>query len=75
MSDDRVGARSTTGGKSNARYWAFLLLLIPFISMLWVSTYNVKTPEVLGFPFFYWYQLLWVVVSAVLTAIVYFIVK
>jgi hypothetical protein len=26
----------------------------------------------MGIPFFYWFQLFWVIVSAVLTAIVYF---
>ncbi len=26
----------------------------------------------MGIPFFYWYQLLWVIIGAVLTAIVYF---
>jgi hypothetical protein len=25
----------------------------------------------MGLPFFYWYQLLWVIVSAVITAVVY----
>jgi hypothetical protein len=29
------------------------------------------TPELFGFPFFYWYQLLWVLISAVLAGIVY----
>jgi hypothetical protein len=26
----------------------------------------------MGIPFFYWYQLLWVIIGAVFTAIVYF---
>jgi hypothetical protein len=25
----------------------------------------------MGIPFFYWYQLLWVLISAVLTAVIY----
>ena len=29
-------------------------------------------PTLFGIPFFYWFQLLWVLVSALLTAIVYF---
>lgn len=48
-----------------------LLLLLPFIAMLWVSSYNRLEPELFGFPFFYWYQLLWVIISAALAAIVY----
>jgi cell division protein FtsW (lipid II flippase) len=51
--------------------WARLLLILPFISMLWVSSYNSAEPMVAGIPFFYWYQLLWVVIGAVLIAIVY----
>jgi hypothetical protein len=51
--------------------WARLLLLLPFVSMLWVSSYNSVEPMVAGIPFFYWYQLLWVVIGAVLIGIVY----
>jgi hypothetical protein len=28
---------------------------------------------VAGFPFFYWYQLLWIVLTGIITAIVYFV--
>ncbi|MGZ4134188.1 MAG: DUF3311 domain-containing protein [Tumebacillaceae bacterium] len=50
----------------------YFFLIVPFIAMLWVSSYSTDTPEVWGIPFFYWYQFLWVVISALLTAIVYF---
>jgi hypothetical protein len=32
---------------------------------------SVATPELFGFPFFYWYQLLWVPLTSFLTYIVY----
>jgi hypothetical protein len=51
--------------------WARLLLLLPFIAMLWVSSYNSVEPMVAGIPFFYWYQLLWVLIGAALIAFVY----
>jgi Protein of unknown function (DUF3311) len=51
------------------------LLVIPWIAMIWVPSYNKIDPQLWGFPFFYWYQLLWVLVSAVITAIVYFKTK
>ncbi len=54
------------------RAWWYLLLAIPFIAMLWVSSYVSVSPEIGGVPFFYWYQFLWVVITGVLTAIVYF---
>ncbi|HQT84379.1 MULTISPECIES: DUF3311 domain-containing protein [Acidiphilium] len=50
--------------------WRFLLL-IPFIGTLWVPFYNHALPAVFGFPFFYWYQLVAVPLSAVIIFIVY----
>jgi Protein of unknown function (DUF3311) len=58
------------GGAS--RLW-YLLLLVPFLAMFWVASYNRVEPEWVGIPFFYWYQLLWIPVSAALTLIVYFV--
>jgi hypothetical protein len=49
--------------------WA--LLLLPFIGLLWVPFYNMREPELFGFPFFYWYQLAWVPITAFLTWIVW----
>jgi hypothetical protein len=49
----------------------WILLLLPFIGLLWVPFYNDTLPELFGFPFFYWYQLLWVPITAFLTWIVY----
>ena len=51
--------------------WARLLLLLPFIAMLWIGSYNSVEPMIAGIPFFYWYQLLWVLIGAVLIAFVY----
>jgi cell division protein FtsW (lipid II flippase) len=53
--------------------WARLLLLLPFIGMLWVSSYNTAEPSLAGVPFFYWYQLLWVVLGAAVVSIVYLV--
>lgn len=51
--------------------WARLLLILPFITMLWVSSYNSAEPMLAGIPFFYWYQLLWILIGAALIAFVY----
>jgi hypothetical protein len=40
-----------------------------------VPSYNKVEPQLFDFPFFYWYQLLWVLISAVITALVYFKTK
>jgi hypothetical protein len=54
-----------------AHYWARLLLLVPFIAVLWVPFYNSVDPMLFGVPFFYWYQLLWIILGALLILIVY----
>jgi len=48
-----------------------LCLLAPFVALLWVSSYAKIEPTFIGIPFFYWYQMLWVPISAGLTMIVY----
>ncbi|MEA3095767.1 DUF3311 domain-containing protein, partial [Caballeronia mineralivorans] len=40
--------------------WLWLVLLIPYVALLWLPFYNDVRPSLLGFPFFYWYQFLWV---------------
>ncbi len=62
-------------GRRKGNRWVYLLLLLPFIGTLWVPFYHSVTPELAGIPFFYWYQFLWVIVSASLTAVVYFVTR
>ena len=52
-----------------------LLLLLPFLGLLWVPLYNRHDPVLFGFPFFYWYQLLWIPVTAVLCLICYLLLR
>ncbi|MEZ0090454.1 DUF3311 domain-containing protein [Streptacidiphilus sp. EB129] len=52
-----------------------ILLLAPFVALLWVNSYSRLTPAFIGIPFFYWYQLLWVIVSAVLTGAAYLLFR
>ncbi|MEU6121485.1 DUF3311 domain-containing protein [Streptomyces sp. NPDC047123] len=46
-------------------------LVAPFVAMLWVSSYAKVDPTLIGIPFFYWYQMLWVLISTALTMIAY----
>ena len=48
-----------------------LLLLVPFLGLLDVGLYNLAEPTLLGFPLFYWYQLVWVPVTVIVMWIVY----
>ena len=45
---------------------SYLLLLLPYVAMLWVPSYNRIAPELAGIPFFYWYQLLWIPLGALI---------
>jgi len=47
-----------------------LLLAAPFVGTLMPWTYNRAAPPLFGMPFFYWYQLAWIVVTAVLLGVV-----
>jgi hypothetical protein len=51
--------------------WLKVILLIPYVALLWVPFYNDIHPALFGFPFFYWYQLLWVPLTSLLIFIVY----
>ncbi|MFD9434609.1 DUF3311 domain-containing protein [Streptomyces sp. NPDC060002] len=46
-------------------------LIAPFVAMLWVGSYAKVDPAFIGIPFFYWYQMLWVPLSAALTVTAY----
>jgi hypothetical protein len=52
--------------------WWYLLFVVQFVAVLWPPFYNSIDPTWMGIPFFYWYQMLWVLISAVFTAVVYF---
>jgi len=65
-------ARKTAEGGLK-RYWPRLLLLIPFFAVLLVRSYNRMEPALGGVPFFYWYQLAWILIGAVLVLGVYLI--
>jgi hypothetical protein len=61
------GEETRRGGWS----WWYLLFVLQFAVALWPPLYNRAEPYLVGIPFFYWFQMLWVIVSAVLTALVY----
>ena len=52
-------------------HWARILLLVPFVAVLWVPFYDRTGPTLFSFPFFYWYQLLWVLLSVAVIGLVY----
>ncbi|HEV2163106.1 MAG TPA: DUF3311 domain-containing protein [Stellaceae bacterium] len=58
--------------KQSGWSWWYLIFIGLFLVSLWVPLYNRVDPTFIGLPFFYWFQLLLILVGAVLTAIVYF---
>ena len=52
-----------TTPQRGSRMWN-LLLLVPFVALLWVPFYNSVDPQLWGIPFFYWYQFLWVFLTS-----------
>jgi len=62
-SDEPRRHRLPTGPK----VLAVILLAIPLAALAVVPLYSRTTPIVWGFPFFYWYQLLWVLLTPLFT--------
>lgn len=58
-----------------ARVIAAICVVVPFIAVLYVTIYDRQKPEVAGFPFFFWWQLLWVAITAGLMGLAYFVVR
>jgi hypothetical protein len=53
------------------RNTALLLLLIPFVALLYPPFYAGLEPRLWGVPYFIWYQFVWVLIGAVLTYVVF----
>ncbi|MDI5966516.1 DUF3311 domain-containing protein [Streptomyces sp. SL13] len=58
-----------------SRVIAGICLIAPFVAMLWVSSYARVSPQLIGLPFFYWYQMAWVIGSAALISVAYALVR
>src|SRR5437763_79720 len=66
---DRSGAAIDGAPSTNKGLLALagVLLAIPIVALCWVSSYARDTPRLGGVPFFFWYQFLWVFITAGLT--------
>jgi len=66
---------SDVRGKRGGWRWWYLLFLVQFVAVLWPPFYNRAEPYFMGIPFFYWYQMMWVIISAVITALIYLVTQ
>jgi hypothetical protein len=56
------------------RAW-YALLILPFAGTLLPSIYDRAEPPLFGMPFFYWYQLAWVLLTSALLGIVVYLTR
>lgn len=52
-----------------------ILLVAPFVVYLAVPSYAKVEPRLAGFPFFYWWQLVWVIITAVFIGTAYLLIR
>jgi hypothetical membrane protein len=73
--DSRPARGSTRALPVGTKILVAVLLLIPMLALALVPVYSEETPKLLGFPFFYWYQLVWVVLASVFTYAAFLVIK
>jgi hypothetical protein len=54
---------------------AAVLVAVPIVALMLVNTYARKEPTLWGFPFFFWYQFLWVFLCSAFTYSAYVVVR
>ncbi len=54
-----------TKGTTGQKVIVALLLLIPMAVFAITPIYNFKAPELFGLTFFYWFEIVWLVVTSV----------
>jgi hypothetical protein len=71
---DRTSEASSSSKTANKTGWK-LLLILPYLGLCIPAIYARATPTLFGFPFFYWYQFLWVVLTSALLGFIYLKLK
>ena len=66
---------ASRGASPAARRTVTILLIAAIVGTLWVPIYARSMPKLGPFPFFYWYQLIWVPSTAVLCWIGYLLLR
>ena len=75
MSDQPPAVRDPRTRLTPTKIVVSVILLVTIIVPLLVPTYDQKEPRLFGFPFFYWYQLLWVFLCAALCWLSFWLLK
>jgi hypothetical protein len=69
--EPRNGQSEGQDDQSTGSRWWLLLLLLPYIALLYPAYYARLEPTLWGFPFFIWYQFLWVFLAVAITGFVF----
>ena len=74
-----MSAPVSTGPQASRRPGVWIAITIclaaPFVALLWVGSYAKTGPLLFGFPFFYWYQFLWVFLASALTYVAFVLIQ
>ena len=62
---------SASGPRPWARVTVYALFLVIAAVALYVPLYNRTEPSTFGIPFFYWFQLVWILATAAATVFAY----
>ena len=67
----------TSPPRRNPATWVAvsILLIIGIVGTLWVPIYARSAPKLGAFPFFYWYQIAWIPLVAILSTAAYLLVR
>ena len=62
------------GGRHTGRWIVIsLILLAPFVGLLYPAAYARVNPQLSGIPFFIWYQFAWLIFGTFLLVVVYLV--
>jgi hypothetical protein len=64
--------RTRTPSRTDRSRWNYLLL-IPIVLPLLTFVYNSETPMLFGWPFFFWFQMLFAPLAVACTVTVYYL--
>lgn len=71
MTTPRTGHRSPGRASRVLRVGAAMLVLMPVVLALAVPVYHRTDPELIGIPFFYWFQMAMAIAAAAACGTVY----
>ena len=61
----------TAGRRGSFSWTTAILLALPYLGLCFPKLYARTSPALFGFPFFYWYQFAWVILTSSLLYVVY----